>query len=464
MLSFANATSNYFNRLGKLGALIANIKSYQTTQQIAMVDPSLGVTAQLNTEPDIQAIMGSSYIGLLTGPESAAGTAQQIAQAVTNRMVFRDNAQFGQTLQQGNLLTSINEVIRQMYAQGATILAMSVTATPSSFVGNGNGIVVASVRRPLDGLVLENSFAEVGVVRCTIDSNSGGAIAGNEFMQALGDGAETDLFAFDWPLGSNGSVSFNAINGDTDAGQGNILTNSSFNNWTANVPNNWNLIIGVAGTDILKESSLTYSGGGSIHFVGDGTTLTQIRQTFNNSNGTPLSLSRQTQYSANFFLRSGVSPPAAGVLTVDLVDVNLTVINDVAGNPNTFDIDLTGLNTVYTAYNGVFRTPAIMPTTMYIRLRLSTPITSGASVYIDKGSLGAMNQWYTGGPFLAVHSGSVPFLIGDQANVTVANSRGAGGTLATWQTALYRLLAPVSIQNEILWPSSNVPNVSDNLL
>lgn len=459
MINFTNATGNLFNRLGKLGLLIKQMSTYQAAQLTNMISTSTGVVAQYNSEPDIQAIMGSSYIGNLSGPESVGSTAQQMTVATFNRTVYRDSPLLNQTLQSNNITGSIQEVIRQMKQQGATVLAMTVTGTPSGFTGVGTGVVVVSVRRPSDGKILENSFAEIASITCTTDSYSGGATRNNEGFTINGDGAENDVFAFDWPLGSNANVTLSAIDGDTSNGSGNTLSNSGFTTWTSNVPNSWNLVVGTAGVNIFQETSIvyTYTGQGAIRLIGDaGGTLTALTQ--------GISLQQANQYACNLFLRTGATAPAAGVLTIDLIDEDNNIVNDNNGIANSFTIDLTGLNTVYTAYNGVFRTPTIMPDSLFIRMRLSTPLTNGALCYIDKMSLGLMTQMYTGGPYVSVHAGNVPFENGDYAAITITNSRGSGGTLNTFQTLLFRLLYPYVLTNEYIFPSSSSPSISDNLI
>lgn len=463
-LSFSSATGNLMNRLGKLGLLLKQLRSYQTAQLANMTNTTNGVVAQYDGESDIQAIMGSSYIGLLGGSEGMGSIAQSMAEATVNRMVFRDNPRISQTLQSLNTVSSINEIIRQMKVQGASVLAMTITATPTIFTGTGNGVLVASVKRPFDGKVLENSFAETMLVTCTNDSYVGGATAGNESFLATGVGQQSNLFAFDWPLGSNAQQELSAIDGSVNNGSGNLLTNSGFENWTNNVPDNWTLNTGTAGTNIIKETSIVYDGGNSVNLVGDGSTLTQISQQLDNSAGTSGSLDPLIQSGFNIWLRRDGTAAGAGVLTIDLADAVLgNVVKDANGVDNSFTIDLTALTTIFTAYNVAFRTPLIMPTNLYLRIRMTTALTSGRSVYLDRGSLGLMTQIYTGGPYLSLHSGSIPFTFDDYAQVAVTNSRGAGGTLDTFQTLLARIL-PVVYQNEILFPSSSVPTISDSAL
>lgn len=465
-ISFASAPGNLFNRLGKLGLLLSEMRDYQLAQLTNMTNTTTGVVAQFDAESDLQAIMGSSYIGALTAPESVGNTAQQLAVATVNRVVFRDNPRIFQNLQSQNTIASIQEIIRQMGVAGATVFAAVVTATPGTFVGFGNGVVVASVRRPLDGRILENAYAESIQVLCTSDSYDGGATEGNETFTVTGAGSQNDFFAFDWPLGSNCQASINAIDGNVSNGSGNNLTNSGFDEWTGNIPDNFTLDVGTAGVNINQENTIVYDGSNSaLRITGDGSgTLTELRQVFNDAAGTSFDPAPLTQYSLNLFMRRDGTIPAAGTLVIDLVDENDTTILDEGGNFNSFSIDLTALTTVYTPYNFAFRTPLVLPETMYLRIRLTVALTNGRSVYADRMSLGNMTQLYTGGPFLACHSGGVPFQSGDYAFVPVTNVRGGAGDLDTFQTLLARFFPDVILANELMLPSSNVPSISDSLI
>src|ERR1700722_7167408 len=259
MLSFTDSPGNLFPRLGSLGYLVKLVFNYQQTLLTAMTSTTAGVVSQYNSESDLQAMMGSAYISQLSAPESVCSLAQQIASATLNRMVFRDLPQLNQTLQQSNIISSINELLVQMRAAGATVLSMTIGITPNPIVGIGNGVIAGSSKRPFDGLVLENSFQEVITFTCTQDSYTGGATVNNEQFAVTGEGQETDIFAFDWPLGSNCAISINAIDGDTNNGSGNLLTNSGFATWanTPNVPDNWQLTAGTAGVNTMQSTGIT---------------------------------------------------------------------------------------------------------------------------------------------------------------------------------------------------------------
>ena len=409
--------------------------------------------------------MGAQYINLSNSPSALLATSQGVAAQVINRVVYLDNPQINQNLQAVNVLSSIAEVLRQMIAQNATVLRLTVASTNSSFVGVGNGIIVSSVKR-FDGLPQENLFAETLTLVCTTDSYSGTATAGNEGFSVTGQGSQSNLAAFDWPLGSNTQGSLNAIDGNSDNSNGNILTNSGFEDWTSNVPDNWTLQTGTAGVDIFEEGGLNYDGVASLRFLGDGVTLTEIRQAFDDGDdGTSATLSPLSQYPFNIFARRDGLAPAAGVLTIDLYDVDTgLIVQDEQGTNNSFTIDCTGLTTDYLSYTGFFRTPQILGDDIRIRIRFTTALTTGRSIYLDKSALGDdISSLYVGGPSVSVFAGSVPFAQGDRGTFTVTNSRGAGGTLNTWQTAWYRLFPEVQTNNLML-PSGNSPTIADSLL
>ncbi len=465
MLSFSNAVGNLFNRLGRLGKCIAAVRTHQLAQIVNMIDTTNGVVAQFNAESDIQALMGSAYIGILSSVESVGGLSQNIASQTISRMVFRDNPRLGQTLQSITTLSSINEVIRQMTQQGATILAQTVTATPLPFANpsEGNGTVVASVKRPFDGRTLENAFAENLLVTCSADSFTGGATQGQEQLLVTGVGQQTDVFSFDWPLGSNATAGLTCIDGSQNASGNNLLTNSDFETWVAGAPSNYEIVVG--SSTISQETGIVFSGASALKLTGDGSTLTEWRQLFGNTTGTAGTLSASTQYAFNVWVRRDGTSAAVGQLAVELIDDANNIIQDNAGNDNSFTIDLTTLTTVYTPKSGTFRTPERLPSTIYIRYRLTTgnALTNGRAVYFDKSALGVTTKIYVGGPSLAIFSGSLPFVVNDFTTVGVTNSRGAAGTLSTFQTLLFQLFPDVQ-SNEILFPSSSVPTISDLLI
>lgn len=471
MLSFASSAGNFFNRIGKLGLVIKTMRTYQNSQLTNLTDTTNGVVAQYNGESDIQASIGGAYIGTLNGVGVIGGLVSNTAQLTLNRMIFRDQPQLAQTLESLQTVRSMQELLRQMGIAGATVLAMTVTnnCVPfATFITNvGNGGITCSTKRPFDGRTLENCFTEDIMVKCISDSYSGSANAGNEGFLITGTGS-ANPYDFNWPLGSNASIGLSAINGNADNSQGNGLTNSGFESFTTNSPDNWVIEVGTAGVQVFEENSIVYDPAPSkaVRILGDGTTLTTLSQTFNDSTGTTGVLSPQTQYSVNLFLRRDGVAAAAGQMVVELTDGLGAVINDANGVANSFTIDLTTLTTVYSSFNGTFRTPVILPAAQKIRLRQTTgnALTTARSVYVDKMSMGIMSQIYRSGPYIGVHSGSTPFAIGDYSFLEVDNTRDGSNGLNNFQTLFSRLFFNIMYSNEFMLPSSATPTIQDSLI
>ena len=462
-MSFADAPGNWFNAFGKLGLLVKQERAAQTAQNTNYSHQTNGANVQFKGEQDVQALIEGAYLGVLNSLAPSGALVQQVASAYLNRLVFRSNPRIAQTLQQLNTRDSLYEMIRQMKRAGATVRGHTVSATAGAFVNDGgptlgNGVVLVSMTRPSDGLTLQHAKAENLTVTVTDDSYTGGATAGNESLEITGTGAESDVFAFNWPLGSDASLTVSAADGSQDDSTGNVLTNSGFEDFTGNTPDNYTVISGAPGTHIFKETSVTFDGSAALRVVGDGSTLIQFKQKFDDSSvGTAGEIDPLTQYGSNTWLRRGGSAVTQGTLVIDWVDANDVVVNDEGGTPNTYSVDLTGLSTVYTPYNTAFRSPRVLPAELFQRWRFGTVVgnalNNGGTVYADRGCLVEMEQLYTGGPFLAACSGSDPFTEGDYATVAVNNSRGAGGVLDTFMTLFERCFSDI-LAEDIIPPYS----------
>lgn len=465
-ISFGDNQGALFNCIGRLGKVISELRSYQNSQDTNMTSQTAGVVGQYNANPDIQAIMGSNYIGILNAAGgNVGGTVQQMARQTVNRFVFNDSPRLNQTLTSDNTLASMQEIIRQMKSAGATVLACTVAGTPQPFQGVGNGTLNVSLKRPQDGASLENAFAETMNAICSQDSYTGNALPGNETFNVTGTGGLGDPFAFDWPLGSNSQAQIQMINGGANETQGNLLNNSSFEDWTDDVPDNWSVVAGTPGTDIVEASGAGYDGSASLLFTGfGGGAMPGVKQQFNASPGNTTELASVTQYGACVFLRRGGTAAGQGTLRMALVDVNGTVILDEAGTPCQLDVDLTAVTVDWQFYTVAFRTPLVMPSQIYFYLKVvgSEP-DAGFQLYADRISMGEMTQIYTGGPYVCGHSGNVNFVVNDLSQIVVTNSRGAGGSLDTFQTLFFRLITEMG-QNELLLPSSATPSISDLLI
>lgn len=461
-IALTTSPGGLFRRLGKIGKQIKDINVWQLgiypTTFTEIVNQYENIAGPVTSLPELSAPFVSQRDAGRLAAATITTAGQTLAIATLNRMVNDDNPQANASL----VSLSMSELIRQMKVSADTVKVCAITisfATVPGYTNTGNGTVNTSTKRG-DGLVNENSFAETGSLVCTNDAQIG-ATAGYEVFQFSGDAGQSSPFHYLWPLGAGSGVSLNSIDATKDNTSGNLLKNSGFEVFTvANTPDNWSIVVGVAGTDIFSEASIKYSGTKALRFAG-GATLTSIKQQFNvASNGTPGKLGSQSQYSVAVWLKVDVVP-AAGALTIELIDGANAVINDDQGVANSFTVALTGITTTFTAYKGVFRMPKVLPAAQYIRMRLSTALSAGSNLYIDHLGMGLTTRLYIGGPSLAVHSGSTNWIQGDKFDVPVTNDRGGASNLATFQTLFDRLFGMRAM--DMLLPSAGSPTIADSL-
>jgi hypothetical protein len=367
--------------------------------------------------------------------------------------------------------SALRTLIAQMNTAAASVNASVPAAGAQTAVGapNGNPVVVLSFKNG-QGLTGQYLFGEVLTLTCSGDSQAGGATLGNEPLSVKGQPAVSDVFSQLWPGGNGQSLTLNAVDGSKSNSTGNVLQNSDFAVASVpNIPDNWTLQVGVAGTDVFASAGNAYTpGGGSLQFTGTGSALLDaVTQAFNTApsvavgvGGTPYALKPDTVYHVNGWVKCSATP-TAGVLELALTDGSAypgAVMNDDAGTANLFTKSLTAVSTTYVNFNGVFRTPAVLPATApyRLRVRLSTAIDSGKSAFVGRLSLCEAKQLYAGGPFASVHSGNAKLISGDSWTVAVTNTFGA---VQKW---MERIFGMRNLGLQI--PASGSPTVADSVV
>jgi hypothetical protein len=447
-----------FPRLGKLGKILFKVNGDQSDLSTVFGEIALQYATSLH---DRYGVLAQAQTGLIRNQSGIVGAVQSLAVNTVIDMVEADQPAAARSLPD-----AINEVIRQMNAamtpetvQVATVsVSIAALGTPI-----GTGVFVSSTKRG-DGLIQENMFAEVGRIICTGDSYQDGQTAGQEPFTYVG---ESDLgvgvLDYNWPQGSSANTQLRAISADEDGNSdGNLLTNGDAEDWSDDPDpelENWVLTVATWGTEI-EQSATGFRGSFALRFIAS-TTNTVLSQQFNDTDGTAAIVKPLTSYAVNLWARKVTGTISAGVLTVELVDGSGTTINDEQGTANSFTIDLTALTTSYVAKNGVFRLPAVMPSEVHLRLRISTDL-AGNDFLVDDICMTPLTAAYTGGPGLAVFSGSTPFVKTDTWTVTGANNRGGATFLASFQALFDRLFN--TRQLGILLPSDASPTIADTLI
>lgn len=193
----------------------------------------------------------------------------------------------------------------------------------------------------------------------------------------------------------------------------------------------------------LAASPYVMRGSRSLELDSDGAQLTAIQ--------CPVTVAERTVYGLCLWACCDVTP-AQGVLTIELVDgIGGAVLSDDEGESCATTIDCTALTTSYQPTAVVFRTPTAVPTTAYLRIRISTAISGGTSVFLDEVAMRAMTELYPGGLFVAAFQGKTDHQVGDDAQIQVTND--FAGELHTWCDRVFGLRAA-----RLLLPSDTTGN------
>ena len=146
--------------------------------------------------------------------------------------------------------------------------------------------------------------------------------------------------------------------------------------------------------------------------------------------------------------------------SVALTDGSNTVILVAQGNKCLFTKVIHTLSTAFVNFQGSLRTPAIMPSTVRLRIRTSTAIDNGLSIFIGRVGMRQMTQLYgsgpTGGPSVVGFSGNTKTFVPDSWTSAITNTAGA------FQRLFQRWFLSQAIG--LLLPSSVSPSIPDSLI
>jgi len=463
-------TGGLFKRLGRLFGAMADVtalKGGTATARVlsgaSMQTRGTNITADLAEAPALSDYVSAPW-GAIDSWRSAQTTLYSAFRSMAEDMVIRQ-VDLDANLPQRTLTTALTELIRQMRANSDSINASTVAAGDQTAVGTptGNPVIVLSTKGA-DGYILQTLFAET--LRLKIASDTGtGATARQEPLTVRGQAAADSVYSHLWPGGSASSLSLSLVDAQLDNSSGNKLVNGNFETFsTANYPDNWTALVGVAGTNFFAAGSGdAYTQQNALKITGDGGgTLTGLAQQLNKATstgagagGSPDTLKPLTQYA--FCCKVKVSAtPAAGVLRASLVDGSNAIINDASATANSVTLALTGVSTSYVTFSGTFRTPAVLPSTYKLRIDLSTAIDNGKSVYIDDLALAEMTPLYSGGPAIAAFAASTNPAAGDAWTIALTNTM---GVMAAWMERVFSLR-----DKGLQLPYSGSPTVADSLV
>lgn len=409
-----------FDRIGAGLALFDLVNEFRgTTGSVLATDlPAKweDFVAEYDGETDqLRATLGDPTAALRQSQDGLNGMQAWIANVLGSTILEMVDAE--SPLAARERASALAGLIELMRADNETVDANAVSVTPTPAAGNvGDGVLVASVRDGY-GRTLEYCYDE------TIDVTFSQTTVAVYRGEAAAPGGPLNQ---QWPKGSaaNRSLSIVSAGSGSDllAGTGQFETFSP-----ANTPSGWTIAVGDAGTDVLEETSDVFAGSKSLAIVGDGSTLVALTYDLSTAG-----LQAKTPYALAGWLLTDTTP-AAGVLVIDLYD-GASVIADEAGNNNSVTINLTTVDDIdFEAYSAVFRLPEPVPSTVLLRVRLTTALTNTRVLYLDHFALVAMTQLYNGGPFCALFGGATPFSLDDLFSLDVTNDYGGALQTRFWR-------------------------------
>lgn len=405
---------DYSDLFGRLGRIFAAQDAALTAEGQDLLDSvndlSTDYTASYRDSWD----SASLYENLSTYQSGLSGfvsNASVLAGLVLVEGVNADKAQRNRTV-----AVALEYLCRDMTAKSETVKASGLTHSETPDPNNaGNGILVGD-HRTTAGKAAEYAFPESLLVRVESDSYTGNRVAGQESLAVYG-AAAVDGLAWNYPQGS-GSVSTPTACSPANS----LVANGDFELFTvADTPDDWTISVGTAGTHVKQYTASVYDGTTALAFAGDGATLTSIRQQFGVD--TPSALKPGGHYALNVWL-ARVGSISTGTLRISLVDSSGNDIHDDEGNSNALLVTCTGLTTDYAAHSVTFRTPRNLPTSVFIRIDLTSAVNLGTMVLIDRLCMSEMTAAYDGGPSYAVFSGFLPFVAGDSFVASITNAFG----------------------------------------
>lgn len=392
-----------------------------------------------------------------------------LAEATLIEMANDDVKLPGKTVTEA-LKLLINQMTNSTDDVNASSLAVGAQAALTGVTNVGSNKFLVSPYDG-DGKLLEYCPTEVIKFVCTSDATNPqggtGATEGYEPWDVSGQnivGTDSEL----WPRGSGISKRMNGFDPEYDNQYGNLLYNSDFETYsTTNLPDDWVIATGTVTTHVAKDAAVYRTGGdglASISFIGDAATLIAIQQSFNTAHsttasigGTPAKLKSRTPYAVGFWTKVS-NNAATGVLAVSLVDGSGNVINDDFGTANTISVTVDNETTSWAFQSGFFRLPSAIPSTVKIRLKMTTAL-SAHTLYIDDLAMAECTQLATGGPWAAIYSDPTDQAIkGDSYTVTVTQTFGA------FQKAFERLFGMRALGLKLPSDTAGGETISDSLV
>jgi len=388
-------------------------------------------------------------------PNTIGASTYALIQQTANSLIL-NTIRIEGDLYDGSMITAYRGLRDAMTIQIETFQKAGTSSASVSMGSNlGTGTALVRAYRPASTDYLQEMFAETITARCTAPGNvlNFGAATFNLSSPAAYGYGNTE-----WPGGSGISTNITAtpaaINSPTGESGRSIIANGAFENWATNTPANWTITVGAAGTQVLR-SSVPARGSYALSMVGDGSTLTTLRQQLAYSNSTPVTIQPETDYALICYARK-TAAGTTGVVKIGLRNSSGTTIT----GSSEITLNMSSVTTSYAVSSATFSiAKSAVPTTVYLDIYSTTAIGSGNTLIIDELVLVPMSRVYPGGPSVVIYPGTIDYALEDSFTVTTGNSY---ITNAKFMAGFARY---IGLERQgIYLPVSSTPSLSDSLV
>lgn len=434
-MAFDYDTSNtgVFFRIGKLIKYINTRLASATTTLPAelktIVDPyeAADMTGQIDGIFD-------DYDAMQQGVTSERNT---LAGYVDNTLLDRDTVLEQLAVTNANLDEVLPALIRQMITDSesidASVVTLGTVTANGSNTGNGTLLitkVLDGYNSPLDGGPAIIQYAgldsqlcvpsETMTIECIADNDRDGLPEGSESFSWKGGITDETL---GWQTeGSGDGPSLTAAGGVS------LLANGTFEDFTDDEPNGWDVLAGTVATHIKETTTQQYRGDAALHFDGDGAQASiKVSQTIPQG---------QMQSRRGYFVSVRLKASAAsgtGSFTMMFEATGYT-----ATSTEKVAITAGSMPTSYALYSFFICTPATLPDDWALTINNAGTPGASSNVYVDDVFI--VPAVYHGGVAAVVIPGATPFAVSDRFTFTVAND--AAGTIQEFFRKWYKVQLP----------------------
>lgn len=349
------------------------------------------------------------------------------------------------------LARAIQIVADQMDATSQSINRPTLGTTVTDGASNLGDTKFAVSTTNIYGDPLDMTLTETFTATCT--SQSSGFSAS---FSVVGENAVPPN-SWNWPQGSGASATVQV----TDPAVDGIVTGGQFVFTTVNVPDDWTILNGAAGTTVFQSvAGGVRTGTDAVYLQSDGSSATKVAQA--------VTLSTNTVYAVTFQAKMN-SNSASGTLVVQLYDAtNGVVLTNDAGTNLQASYNLNGgageITTSYQLLTVFFSTPRQLPASVQIRIGYGTAGVSTRQLFLDLVQIVAATPLYglantgTSGPFVAAIANTTPSAVADTYSLAFTNSLNT----RSFALGMERLFSLREIG--VYLPSSGSPTISDSLV